>query len=236
MRKVYPARKPFSQHLKGSRLIPLAVILIALAWAAWGWHNLLAEQSLIRHARQVQGTVLSSGLQSSPSLNRTGSPSHRPFVRYAYRIDGELLENDRVTPAGLAGDFDWANKLVIGYRTNDPVTVYVTSDGPYDTFLVPQFPFRPYLPILGAAAVVVLATTWLGWVIWPDGRWRGFILSLAVWSVSELLIFGHFCAVAPPPRDSAITNAVIAYVIFGVASCSYEVISRTQRLRRPNAL
>jgi len=111
-------------------------------------------------AIRVPATVISSHIeQFTEELEMGIATKYRPVVRYAYTVDGEQFEADRLTTSDAATvDRRRAEALIADYREGTLVTALLNPDDPADATLRVELPrFRPFLKIAAGATILSVA-------------------------------------------------------------------------------
>lgn len=111
-------------------------------------------------AARVPATVISSHIeQFTEELDMGIATKYRPVVRYAYAVDGEQFEADRLTTSDAATlDRKRAEALIANYGEGTLVTALLNPDDPADATLRVELPrLRPFLKIATGATILSVA-------------------------------------------------------------------------------
>ena len=143
-------------------LLPVGLALAAFcAWEIW------KERGLMRGAESVQGTVLSSDVESYTTGSGTNRErQYRPVVRFRYRFRGESYEASRVTPLNKGGSRGWAEELAGRYEADGKTRVWVPPDDPDRAFLVKISAWKPRAGL--AVGLLIAAACAIG--LWRSRR------------------------------------------------------------------
>ncbi len=89
----------------------------------------------------TSGRVLSSTIDEHTRTERRNGRRHTettytPIVHYEYTVDGVRYEGDDIRADDRAGNFSWANNLVVRYPVDAETTVYYDPNKPQDAVLI----------------------------------------------------------------------------------------------------
>ena len=118
---------------------------------------------------EVQGAIISSGIESDLSCDEEGgcSTTYRPFAEYRYDVDGESYEGSRITYTWantLIGSRSLAESVIDDFQEGDEITVYVDPDDHSESVLIQglelkslSFPLAVIVPLVLAIQPIQFA-------------------------------------------------------------------------------
>ena len=145
----------------------LLVVGCALSYVLF-WEE-LSSQMETDDWTEVQGAIISSGIESDLSCDEEGgcSTTYRPFAEYRYDVDGESYEGSRITYTWgntFIGFRSLAESVIDDFQEGDEITVYVDPNDHSESVLIQglelkslSFPFAVILPLILALQPIQFA-------------------------------------------------------------------------------
>lgn len=128
-------------------------VFVGLGIALYGFMQIQAAQAS-KSWPMTTGTVVYS--EMGRHRNRESGTSYSAEVEYEYRVDGELLSNNRIQFGNWNHNkASSARKVLNRYKKGTEVTVHYNPEDPYEAVLEPGVQAETwFLPIFGSAFAV----------------------------------------------------------------------------------
>lgn len=224
----------------------LLVFTFPVGFIGYGIHDATVQDRLIRAARPVVATVVSSRV--GEVRGRRGRRHEVPIIIFRYEVAGWTYHSDRSMVLGARGwpDGMTLRQFVSAHPPGASVQAYYVPNEPWRGFLLKKYDEAPYVAIycgLGFLVLILYSGVVDRFVparaAPPDGRWhplvgrrqlRTRVRMKLLQGVVYLGVWGwtvwHYFARVPPPHEVA--SHVIAWVM-GVPGLWYLAASARAR-------
>lgn len=211
-------------------LFLLILLIVPAGLLAGGMGSIAKQRHLLLQSERTTATVLGTEVQTLTSIHSAvlASAVYRPIVRYRFDWRDRTFEGSGVLPLDRTGEREWATRLAMRYSVGDRVDCWVDPVDPANTFLVGQASFHPYLLVLLAVPMLMLAVfvafrlraRWrrdhvrdgllvpLGSVRWTHHRRLALVL---IWVVGGGMSLAHWFVVLGRPFHGLSLLSLIAW-------------------------